>query len=185
MQLVQQRFEFSVGNFVAGRFRRAGNRLCGNLGAELAFAVQLVKQRLELGVGNFVTFAADGFALHLLLGRSLCLDRIERIEQLLELAVSDVLLLGRRLDNRLRRRSGRRFNGFGAPGSARRDSAASSSGVAAVTSARSRTWPNMLLTVSSASSTTSISSASTRRSPLRRTSNTFSAIWQHSTSSFS
>ncbi|MNM83368.1 hypothetical protein D3C81_954280 [compost metagenome] len=71
------------------------------------------------------------------------------------------------------------------PGSARRDSAASSSGVAAVTSVRSRTWPNMLLTVSSASSTTSISSASTRRSPLRRTSNTFSAIWQHSTSSFS
>ena len=77
-------------------------------------------------------------------------------------------------------------SGSDAPaGSARRDNAASSSGVAGVGSERSRTWLNISLTVSSAWSTTSISSASTRRAPLRRMSNTFSAMWQHSTRAFS
>ncbi|CAB5604314.1 Uncharacterised protein [Pseudomonas aeruginosa] len=70
-------------------------------------------------------------------------------------------------------------------GSARRARAASSSGVAGVGSDCSRTWSNIALTVSSACSTTSISSELTRRSPLRRISKTFSAMWQHSTSAFS
>ena len=54
--------------------------------------------------------------------------------------------------------------------------AASNSGVAAVTGLRSRTSVNMPFTASRASRTTSISSESTRRSPLRRMSNTFSAM---------
>jgi hypothetical protein len=52
--------------------------------------VQLIEQRLELGVGDFVT--ARRAALQLPAG--LRLDRIERVEQLFELAVGDVLLLG-------------------------------------------------------------------------------------------
>ncbi|MNO09714.1 hypothetical protein D3C81_2330740 [compost metagenome] len=57
--------------------------------------MQLVEQRLELGVSDFVTFATASLALHLLVDRGLRLDRIERIEQLLELAVGDVLFIGR------------------------------------------------------------------------------------------
>ena len=67
--------------------------------------MQLVEQRFELGIGDFVTLAADGLALHLLVGRRLRLDRIERVEQLFKLAVGDVLVFDRgcggRLGNRL------------------------------------------------------------------------------------
>ncbi|NLA01748.1 hypothetical protein GTA07_16725, partial [Rhodococcus hoagii] len=59
MQLIQQRLELGVGDFVTGRLGSGRHRLGRHFGTELALAMQLVEQRLEFGIGDVVTLAAD------------------------------------------------------------------------------------------------------------------------------
>ncbi|KAF1066244.1 MAG: hypothetical protein GAK45_01978 [Pseudomonas citronellolis] len=122
VQLVEQRFEFVVGDVVLVGTRRSGWRLAGRRrrtggGAdrtgELALAVQLVEQRFEFVVADLVARALGG-AGHTLAnaGRSGALGvRLQGIHQLLELGVGNVAIAGScfagRRSFRLRRRSGR------------------------------------------------------------------------------
>ena len=91
MQLIEQRFEFIVGDFIAARRRDAVSRhRRRRLGRKLAFAVQLIEQRLELGIGDLVAVASRDLTLQLFGSLGLGLHRIERVEQLFELAIGDV-----------------------------------------------------------------------------------------------
>ncbi|KIR21273.1 hypothetical protein PFLU3_33490 [Pseudomonas fluorescens] len=90
VQLVEQCLEFIVGNVGAGAgsrcFWRSG---CHGIGCELAFAMQLVEQGFEFCVGN-VFAGRRGHRRRR--GFGFGLDRIERIEQLFELAVGHIRL---------------------------------------------------------------------------------------------
>ena len=121
MQLVEQRFEFVVGDIGAdrcsGRIRsRLGTGRRHGVGRELALAVQLVEQGLELSVGN-VFAARRGGRGNGGWGFGLSLDGTEGIEQLLELAVRHIRF---RLHHRFRRGfDHRRCRGIGRLGIAR------------------------------------------------------------------
>ena len=122
MQLIEQGFEFVVGDFVAGgrgRFRRlSSGRRSHGVRRKLAFAVQLVQQGLKLGVRNFV--AARGGCRRLLrrghrrrrpARRRLRFDCIERVQQQLEFVIGDVTAVcGHRF---WRRRHGHGLRGGG------------------------------------------------------------------------
>jgi len=104
MQLVQQRLEFVVGDVGAGggcRRWRLG-RWRNGVGRELAFAVQLIEQGFEFCVGNIFAGRHSGRCRRSVHLRrfGFGLDRIEGVEQLLELAVGDIRLS---FDHRLRR----------------------------------------------------------------------------------
>ncbi|MCY1543947.1 hypothetical protein D9M68_797890 [compost metagenome] len=84
MQLVEQRLEFVVTDFIADGGRRNAHRHARGNGRrdELALAMQLVEQRLELIVSDFIGCCHGTAGL----GRWLT----QSIEQLLELAIGNV-----------------------------------------------------------------------------------------------
>ena len=101
MQLVEQGFEFVVGDLVAGTGGRGrggwlGGRSSDFLGGtgELALAVQLIEQRLEFVVGDLVTAAC-----YRRFGRRLLANGVQ---QLLELVVGDVVIASCSFGDRLR-----------------------------------------------------------------------------------
>ncbi len=108
MQLVQQCFEFIVGDLITCASRTTGGTgrgRCHGIRGELALAVQLIEQGFELGVGDFI---AGRLALGRRCGGRRCfgfgLGGIQRVEQQLEFVIGDVpcrAFFSHRLGNRL------------------------------------------------------------------------------------
>ncbi|MNZ91308.1 hypothetical protein D3C78_1102870 [compost metagenome] len=105
MQLVEQCFKFVVRDIgtVARRFRGfwRSRSLRNRIDGKLAFTVQLIEQRLELGIGDFVAGSRIDcrcLACRCLSDRcvgnrrrlGLCLDGIERVQQLLEFVIGNI-----------------------------------------------------------------------------------------------
>ncbi|EXF43908.1 hypothetical protein BAY1663_03705 [Pseudomonas sp. BAY1663] len=106
MQLVEQRLELVVGDLVAGRRRsglQLGRRSRARRGGELPLAMQLVEQQFEFVVDDLI-----GGGIRSSRHSRLLDDRLDRIEQLLELVIGGI---GNRLrhGSRCRLLGGRRL----------------------------------------------------------------------------